>query len=392
MQQPSSCPQVSLCMPCNSAQVSSLCEFASLVSHGILLRSLLVVVAWLWGTHVGCSDRTFPLPRTIHCYDRFSPRRGKERQPAATAGAAVPDVHDVRVGGEGSKTQFGPGLGRPLHQGPPRDGLSLAGHPSSAQKLLTHRRNTRKDGRGHVQATAKAAANQKGKGKGKDGKAPLNATGSSKSCEAPGGCSVPVVRGGWGDMFNCLVALKDRSRLANHIRLAILSLSCSLVGVESRCLMVGHELGVVEDIECSLRWLQTGCLRLSEAPAGRSLRQLASRAAQEACCTSSLEFSGDKRGLREVLANIVNRTPSSLNFDSLHFSAGPVQWSYDGSARQPAGALRIQSGRIALPDPACVVSMEDWLPKSVAQSSNSPAGTGQPIAPSFFLNVSCAAW
>ena len=66
-------------------------------------------------------------------------------------------------------------------------------------------------------------------------------------------------------------------------------------------------------IECSLRWLQTGCLRLSEAPIGRSPRQLASRAAKEACCTSTLEFSGDKRGrLREVLANIVRRIPLLL--------------------------------------------------------------------------------
>ena len=116
-------------------------------------------------------------------------------------------------------------------------------------------------------------------------------------------------------------------------------------------------------IECSLRRLQTGCLRLSEAPVGRSLRQLASRAAKEACCASPLEFSGDKRGsLREILANIVNRVPP-LNFGSLQFSAGPAQWSYDGSARRPAGALRIQSARIALPDPACVVSLHDWLPK-----------------------------
>ena len=72
-------------------------------------------------------------------------------------------------------------------------------------------------------------------------------------------------------------------------------------------------------IECSLRWLQTGCLRLSEAPIGRILRQLAAQAAKEACCTSPLEFSGDKRGfLREVLANIVNRVPPSLNLGSVH--------------------------------------------------------------------------
>ena len=78
--------------------------------------------------------------------------------------------------------------------------------------------------------------------------------------------------------------------------------------------------------------------------------QLASRAAKEACCASLLEFSQNKRSrLRDVLANIVHRIPPSLNFDSLFFSAGPAQWSYDGTARQPP--LRIQSARIALPDP-----------------------------------------
>ena len=129
-----------------------------------------------------------------------------------------------------------------------------------------------------------------------------------------------------------------------------------------------------------------------EGPVRRSLRQLASRAAKEACCTSPLEFSGDKRGrLREVFADFVNRVPPSLNFGSLHFSAGPAQWSYDGSARRLAGALRIQSARIAMPDPACVVSLEDWLPKSIAQSFSALAATGEPVAPSFF-NVSMRQW
>ena len=91
-----------------------------------------------------------------------------------------------------------------------------------------------------------------------------------------------------------------------------------------------------------------------------------------------------------MLANIVNCVPPSLNFGSLQFSAGPAQWSNDGTARRPSGALRIRSG-IALPDPACVVSLDDWLPESIAQSFNSPAASGQPIAPSFF-NVSMHQW
>ena len=121
------------------------------------------------------------------------------------------------------------------------------------------------------------------------------------------------------------------------------------------------------------------------------LRQLASRAAEEACCTSPLEFSRDKRGrLRELLANIVNRIPPSLDFGSLQFSAGPAHWSYDGGPQRPAGALRIQSARIA-PDPACVVSLDDWPLKSIAHSVNSPAATGEPNAPSFF-KVSMSQW
>ena len=57
----------------------------------------------------------------------------------------------------------------------------------------------------------------------------------------------------------------------------------------------------------------------------------------------------------------------------------------------PAGALRIQSARITLPDPACVVSLEDWLQNAIAQLFNSPAATDEPSGPSFF-NVSTHQW
>ena len=79
--------------------------------------------------------------------------------------------------------------------------------------------------------------------------------------------------------------------------------------------------------------------------------------------------------------------PPSPNFGSLQFSAAPGNWSCDVCGGRPAGALRIQPARIALPDPACVV----WLPKSVAHSFNSPEATDQPIAPSHF-NVSLHEW
>ena len=205
--------------------------------------------------------------------------------------------------------------------------------------------------------------------------------------------------GGWDDLFNCIVSHKDRSQFTKHSAESIVNTFSQLHSRQRRIPMsdgrsrARRRRGLIRDmlrscIECSLRWLQSGGLRLFEAPSGRRLRQLASRAAQEACCTSPLEFSGDKRGrLREVLTNIVNRVPPSLDFGSLRFSAGPAQWSYDGSARRPAGALRVQSARIALPGPAYVVSLDDWPPKAISQSFDSPAATDKPIAPSFF-NVS----
>ena len=104
-------------------------------------------------------------------------------------------------------------------------------------------------------------------------------------------------------------------------------------------------------VECSLRWLQTG-LRLSAAPPG--VYAIASRKRSVLHVNSGVLF-----------AIIVNRVPPSLDFGSLRFSARPAHWSYDGSARRPAEALRIQSARIALPDPACVVSLDEWHYASV---------------------------
>ena len=62
-----------------------------------------------------------------------------------------------------------------------------------------------------------------------------------------------------------------------------------------------------------------------------------------------------------------------------------------GPETRLARALRIQSARIVLLDPACAVTLDDWLPKSNAQSFNAPAVTDQPISLSFF-NVSMHQW
>ena len=117
------------------------------------------------------------------------------------------------------------------------------------------------------------------------------------------------------------------------------------------------------------------------------MRQLASRAAHEACCTSPLAFAGDKRGrMREILAGIIHRIPSPLDTSTLEFSAGPATWSYDGSSK-PIGALKVTSARIALPDPACVVKLADWLPEETARKFVTPESTGNDIGQRYFQRV-----
>ena len=123
---------------------------------------------------------------------------------------------------------------------------------------------------------------------------------------------------GWGDVFNCVVALRKRSQLAEHCAASVVSIFSQFQSLQRIPMSDGRSRdrrrrGLIRDmlrscIECSLRWLQTGCLRLSEARLGRSLRQLASRAAKEACCTSPLDFvrgqaralAGDTREHREM--------------------------------------------------------------------------------------------
>ena len=157
-----------------------------------------------------------------------------------------------------------------------------------------------------------------------------------------------------------------------------------------------HRRALIRDlvrtcIESLLQWLRTGCLRPSEAPVGRSVRQLASRAALDACRTSPLAFAGDKRGrMREILAGIIYRIPSPLDTSKLEFSAGPATWSYDGSTK-PNGAMKVTSSRIALPDPACVVKLAGWLPEETARKFVTPEATGDDIGQRYF-NVSMSEW
>ena len=232
---------------------------------------------------------------------------------------------------------------------------------------------------------------------------PFDASGSSEAATHVAAARFPS----WarcGDLFNCIVFSVNGANSPSTLRIRFVNTFFQLQSRQRRIptadgrSRVRRRRGLIRDmlrsyIECSLGWMQTGCLRLAEEPIGRCLRQLASRAAMEDVLhvASCFFLETSAAVLREILANIVDRIPPSLNFGSLHFSARPAQWSYDGSMRQPAGALRIFSARIALPDPACVVSLDDWLTKSIDQSFNAPAATDQPISPSCF-NVTVYQW
>ena len=94
--------------------------------------------------------------------------------------------------------------------------------------------------------------------------------------------------------------------------------------------------------------------------------------------------------MREILAGIIHRIPSPLDTSTLEFSAGPATWSYDGSTK-PIGAMKVTSARIALPDPACVVKLADWLPEETARKFVTPEATGDDIGQRYF-NVSMSEW
>ena len=187
---------------------------------------------------------------------------------------------------------------------------------------------------------------------------------------------------GWGAIFNPIVLLQGWSQLATFLSKSIANVfsqqqarQCRVPTVDGRS-RARRRRALIRDlvrtyIQSSLQWVRTGCLRPSE--------ELATRAALDACRTSSLAFVGDKRGrMREVLAGITNRTPSPLDTTTLKFTAAPSAWSYEGSTK-PNGAMKGTSARIALPDPACVVKLADWLPAETAQKFVSTEPTGEEI-------------
>ena len=192
---------------------------------------------------------------------------------------------------------------------------------------------------------------------------------------------------------DCIVALKHRSQFARHAAESIVNTFSQLQSrVGSRCLMASHELGVAEvlSVTCFVatssavfdgcRQAVCDCLRSASSVAYdcSHREQLWKRAPLR--LSIFLETSAAVQG---ILANIVDRIPPSLKFGSLHFSAGPAQWSYDGSA----------SACWSITHYCCTYCPAEsgLLPKSIAQSFNAPVATDQPFSPSNF-NVTMHQW
>ena len=86
-------------------------------------------------------------------------------------------------------------------------------------------------------------------------------------------------------------------------------------------------------IETSLRWLQTGCLRLSETPLGRSLRLLASRAANNRAAARSLGSppKAAAAGLRGGPAGMRVAVPPDLSFHTSRVVTLQLSWRRSSS-------------------------------------------------------------
>ena len=196
--------------------------------------------------------------------------------------------------------------------------------------------------------------------------------------------------GGWGAIFNAIVLLQGSRKFATFLSKAIVNVLSQWQSRQRRVPIVDgrsrarHRRALIRDlvrtcIESSLQWLRTGCLRPSEAPVRRSVRQLASRAALDACLAPGFCW-------RRAAACVIYRIPSPLDTST----PGPATWSYDGSTK-PIGAMKVTSARIALPDPACVVKLADWLPEETARKFVTPEATGDDIGQRYF-NVSMSEW
>ena len=330
--------------------------------------------------------------RRVSCFRSRFPRGCCEegetrREPGKTTCNSLPNLHRMRESRERPESRSGLELAHPRHLRPKGQG---AARVDSGRECSRHRVSPRKryfgirEETGKVHETFRQSQPRRGNIYGlwssgrnherqsqrqrqRRGRPRLNRLDPYKTSEPKSGVSRPSLSGnktsnvlfrhewgGWGAIFNAIVLFQGKSQFATFLCKSIVNAFSQWQSRQRRVPTVDgrsrarHRRALIRDlvriyIESSLQWLRTGCLRPSEAPVGRSVRQLASRAALEACRTSPLAFAGDRRGrMREILAGIIHRIPSPLNTSTLEFSAGPSTWSYDGSCK-PIGAMKVTS-------------------------------------------------
>ena len=111
-----------------------------------------------------------------------------------------------------------------------------------------HEKSFEVDFASHAHATAGVSVGQQGKGKRRDGENPPLARLDPPRPPKRVAGSPFQSWGVWGDLFNCIVSLRERSQLAKQCAESIVAFfpSSKLVSIGSRCLVAGHVLGLAE--------------------------------------------------------------------------------------------------------------------------------------------------
>ena len=187
-----------------------------------------------------------------------------------------------------------------------------------------------------------------GKAKAEAGTTSLVAIGSAESWERVN--AVPFHSwGGWGDLFNCVVSLKDWSQFAKHVAESIVNTFSQLESRQRRIPMsdgrsrAPRRRGLIRDmlrgcIERSFRWLQTGCACLRR-PSGAVYASSHRRPQKKRAARRLWSFLGTSAAAGGRYLQTSWIALHLLSILVLH--AGPAHWSDDESRRRPAGALRI---------------------------------------------------
>ena len=150
----------------------------------------------------------------------------------------------------------------------------------------------------------------------------LNRLDQSKTSELKSGASRPSLSGnktsnvlfyhewgGWGAIFYAIVLFQGQSQFATFISKAIVNVFSQWQSRQRRVPTVDgrsrarHRRALIRNlvrtyIESSLLWLRIGCLRPSETPVRRSVRQLASRAALHLCSLLGRKIGPSSRSVK----------------------------------------------------------------------------------------------